>query len=135
MDARTELRVRYSETDAMGVVHHSCFLSWFEVGRTELMREAGYAYTEMEKDGITMPVVEARCRYHSPARYDDRITVETHLEEITRVTTRFSYRVGRTSDGTLLASGSTLHAAVDGRGVPRRLPERLVAVFSAAGRA
>lgn len=116
----------------MGVVHHSHYLVWFEIGRTELMRDAGCSYAEIEQEGILMPVIEARCRYLSPARYDEQIVVETCLEEVTRVTARFTYRVGRPKDGALLATGSTRHAAVDRRGVPRRLPERLVSAFTVA---
>ena len=130
--ARTSVRVRYPETDHMGVVHHSHFMIWFEIGRTELMRQVGLPYAEMEKQGVWMPVVEASCKYVSPARYDDLVTVETRVEEITRVTTRFSYRVRRESDGTLLATGATRHAATDDRGVPRRLPGAMVSAFSTA---
>jgi acyl-CoA thioester hydrolase len=130
--ARLTLRVRYAETDAMGVVHHSHFLVWFESGRTELMRQAGCPYADMEREGYRMPVVEASCRYVSPARYDDLVTVETRVEDLTRVTARFSYRVERASDGAVLATGSTRHAATDERGAPRRLPERLVALLSEA---
>ena len=130
--SRTSVRVRYPETDPMGVVHHTHFLVWFEIGRTDLMRQAGYPYSEMEKQGYWMPVVEATCRYMSPARYDDLLTVVTTIEEINRVTTRFSYRVER-EDGTLLATGATRHAATDQKGVPRRLPERLVSVLTGKG--
>ncbi|HET9481944.1 MAG TPA: outer membrane protein assembly factor BamD [Candidatus Polarisedimenticolia bacterium] len=125
----TRLRVRYPETDAMGVVHHTHYLVWFEIGRTELMREAGCSYAEIEKEGIWLPVIEASCRYHSPARYDDEVQVVTRLEEITRVTARFTYRVERPSDGRLLATGGTRHAATDAGGVPRRMPERLAGLL------
>jgi acyl-CoA thioester hydrolase len=131
----TTLRVRYPETDQMGVVHHSHFLVWFEMGRTELMREAGCPYAGLEKEGIWMPVIEADCRYLSPARYDDLIRVETSLEEITRATARFTYRIRRESDGKVLATGSTRHAATDRDGVPRRLPESLSSLFAADPRA
>lgn len=126
----TTLRVRYPETDQMGVVHHIHYLVWFEVGRTELMREAGCSYAALEKDGVWMPVVEATCKYHSPARYDDVVSVGTRLTEVTRVTARFEYRVEREADGRLLATGSTRHAATDHRGVPCRMPERVVALLA-----
>ena len=129
----TSIRVRYPETDQMGVVHHTHYLVWFEIGRTELMREIGCAYAEMEKEGVWMPVVDATCRYVSPARYDDWIVVETHLEDVTRVTARFAYRVNRQSDGRLLATGATRHAATDRNGVPCRLPESITSVFSTQG--
>lgn len=127
----TTLRVRYPETDHMGVVHHTHYLVWFEVGRTELMRAAGCTYADMEKDGVWMPVVDASCKYQSPARYDDVIRVHTMLAEVTRVTARFEYRVERESDGRLLATGSTRHAATDRLGVPCRIPERVLALMSA----
>ncbi len=127
---RTSLRVRYPETDQMGVVHHSHYLVWFEIGRTELMRDAGFAYSEMEKAGVRMPVIEAHCRYLRPARYDDTLTVETRLDTIRRASVRFEYRVERTGDGTLVATGSTRHAATDASGAPRRLPDRFLSVFA-----
>ncbi|HEY3174567.1 MAG TPA: thioesterase family protein [Candidatus Polarisedimenticolia bacterium] len=128
----SSVRVRYPETDQMGVVHHTHFLVWFEIGRTELMRDLGCAYADLEKEGVWMPVVEASCRYLSPARYDDLVTVETRVEEVTRVTTRFTYRVVRPADGRVLATGSTRHAATNGSGVPCRLPERILSLLSAS---
>lgn len=127
------IRVRYPETDQMGVVHHTHYLVWFEIGRTELMRDIGCAYDDMEKQGVWMPVVDATCRYVSPARYDDWILVETRLEDVTRVTARFGYRVTRQSDGQLLATGATRHAATDRNGVPCRLPDSIAAIFSGQG--
>jgi len=126
----TSVRVRYPETDRMGVVHHTHFLSWFEIGRTEWMREAGCSYAELERGGISMPVIEAGCRYLSPARYDDVVAVEARLEEVTRVIVRFTYRVVRQPDGKLLATGFTRHAAIDSMGIPRRLPPEMVSLFS-----
>src|SRR5262249_7317063 len=107
--SRTRVRVRYPETDRMGVVHHSHYLTWFEVGRTEWMRDRGRSYAEMEKDGIFMPVVEARCRYLASARYDEEIEIETRLAEATRIRIEFRYAVSRAADGRLLAEGSTVH--------------------------
>jgi len=133
MTARTSVRVRYPETDAMGVVHHTHCLVWFEIGRTELMRAAGYPYARMESEGLRFPVIEATCRYHRPARYDDLVTVESRIEEMTRATTLFSYRIERDHDGMLLATGMTRHAATDPAGRPRRLPAGLVDVLTAAG--
>ena len=129
----TRIRVRYPETDQMGVVHHTHYLVWFEVGRTELMREIGCTYADMEKQGVWMPVIDVACRYLSPARYDDWIVIETRLEEVTRVTARFAYRVTRQEDGQLLATGATRHAATDGNGVPCRLPDSIAAVFTTHG--
>jgi len=117
----------------MGVVHHSHFLVWFELGRTELMREAGCAYADLERQGIWMPVVEASCRYLSPARYDEVLEVHTVLAEVSRVTARFEYEVRRSADARLLATGGTRHAAIDARGVPCRMPEKVVQLAGAGG--
>ena len=114
----------------MGVVHHSHFLSWFEIGRTEWMRESGCSYADLERGGISMPVIEASCRYRSPAHYDDVVVVEARLEEVTRVTVRFGYRVVRQADGKLLATGFTRHAATDSAGAPRRLPPDVLTLLS-----
>lgn len=116
------VRVRYPETDHMGVVHHTHYLVWFEVGRTELMRGRGYSYAEMESDGIYMPVVEASCRYHAPARYDDEVEIETVVHAASRIKVEFAYRAVRRSDGRLLATGRTVHVATDTAGAPRRMP-------------
>jgi len=120
---RTRLRVRYPETDPMGVVHHTHYFVWFEVGRTELMRERGRSYAAMENDGVFMPVVEAECRYVAPARYDDEIEVETTVASISRIRVEFHYAARRMPDLTLLATGRTVHVATDGTGSPRRMSE------------
>ncbi len=124
--SRVGVRVRYPETDQMGVAHHSHFFVWFEIGRTELMREAGCAYARLEESGISMPVVEATCRYRNPARYDDLVSVETRLERATRAGVRFGYRVVRDADGRLLATGMSRHAATDRDGGLTRLPPELL---------
>lgn len=110
----------------MGVVHHSHYLVWFEIGRTEYMRERGSSYADMEKGGIFMPVVEAFSRYHAPARYDEVLEVETVVAAATRVKVEFAYRILRPSDGKLLATGGTVHAATDPAGQPRRMPSSAV---------
>ncbi|MBI3451135.1 MAG: acyl-CoA thioesterase [Acidobacteria bacterium] len=107
----------------MGVAHHTHYLTWFEVGRTELMRERGRSYAEMERDGIFMPVVEAACRYLSSARYDDEIEIETRLVEASRVRVEFNYVVSRPADGKVLAEGRTVHVATDAGGAPRRMSQ------------
>ncbi len=117
------VRVRYSETDKMGFVHHSRHFSWFEVGRTELLRERGFPYRELEEKGIFMPVVEACCRYRSPARYDDLMEVETELREVTYVRVRFEYAVRRVEDEKLIATGFTIHVCTDHAGSPTKLPD------------
>ena len=120
-----QVRVRYPEVDRMGVAHHASHFVWFEIGRTELMRGRGIAYARLEDEGVFLPVIEARCAYRAPARYDDLLRVRTSLLSAGPVRVTFEYRIEREPDGTLLATGRTTHAAVDGRGRPRRLPPEL----------
>jgi acyl-CoA thioester hydrolase len=120
-----ELRVRYPEVDRMGVAHHSNHFVWFEIGRTELMRARGVTYRRLEEEGILLPVIEASCSYHAPARYDDLLRVHTRIESATAVRIAFTYRIESEADGRTLATGATQHAAVDRGGRPRRLPARL----------
>jgi acyl-CoA thioester hydrolase len=120
-----QVRVRYPEVDRMGVAHHANHFVWFEMGRTELMRARGVTYLKLEEDGIFLPVIEATCSYHAPARYDEELRIRTSLETATAVRVSFSYRIESETDGRLLASGSTRHAAVDRGGRPRRLPAEL----------
>jgi acyl-CoA thioester hydrolase len=122
----SQVRVRYAETDGMGVVYYGNYLTWFEVGRTDLLRQLGETYREIEqKEKIHLPVVEAHCRYHRPARYDDVIEIVTRASRPSRARLQFDYELSRAEDGVLLASGSTLHVAVDRDGKPCRLPRRL----------
>ena len=124
-EATTEVRVRYPEVDRMGVAHHRVHFVWFEIGRTEWMRQAGLPYSRVEAEGIHLPVIAATCAYHAPARYDDLLNVRTTLGGMTAARATFEYRIERGADGALLAAGSTTHAAVDATGRPRRLPESL----------
>jgi acyl-CoA thioester hydrolase len=125
-----QVRVRYPEVDRMGVAHHANHFIWFEIGRTELMRARGIDYRRLEDEGIFLPVIEAACAYHAPARYDDLLRVRTHVETASGVRVSFSYRIESEPDGRLLASGSTRHAAVDRDGRPRRLPATLKGLLS-----
>jgi acyl-CoA thioester hydrolase len=120
-----ELRVRYPEVDRMGVAHHANHFIWFEIGRTELMRSRGVTYRSLEDEGILLPVIEASCAYHAPARYDDLLRVRTRIESATAVRIAFEYRIEHEADGRLLATGATRHASVDCGGRPRRLPARV----------
>ena len=122
---RTLVRVRYAETDRMGVVYYANYLVWFEVGRTEWLREAGWSYREMEAGGVALPVIEAHCEYRQPARYDDEIEIVTRASLITPVRIRFDYDVRRAGDQAPAASGYTVHASLDAGGRPCRLPERV----------
>lgn len=121
-------RVRYFETDQMRVVHHANYFVWFEAARSEYCRKYGIDYAAMERDGYALPVVEARCRYRVPARYDDEISVTATLVERTRRTLRMSYRVER--DGTAIAEGETLQVLVGSDGKPRTWPQGAGDLFS-----
>ena len=125
-----EVRVRYAEVDRMGVAHHTAHFVWFEIGRTEWMRARDLPYGRVEDDGIYLPVVEATCTYHAPARYDDLLRVRSCPAGFTGARVTFSYRIERAQDDALLVTGRTVHATVDGRGRPRRLPTRLREVLS-----
>ena len=115
-------RVRYAETDAMGIVHHSRYFPWFEMGRTEYMRARGFTYRELEALGVQLAVVEANCRYRFPARYDDPVLLWTWMEEFSRVRVRFAYAACLDAEPPrLLVEGFTLHAFIDATGRPLRI--------------
>jgi acyl-CoA thioester hydrolase len=126
----TTLRVRYAETDKMGVVYYANFLVWFEVARADLLRALGWTYREMEAAGVSLPVIQAHCDYMRPARYDDEIEIRTEGEMVSAVRMRFNYTVVRRADQVVAAQGHTVHAAVDASGRPCRLPARVKEVFS-----
>lgn len=132
MICEARLRVRYAETDQMGVVYHSNYIIWFEVGRVELLREIGYTYREMETDGVHLPVVEVRCRYKSPAQYDDAIIVRTRMLNLRGFLIQFGYEVLRESDGTLLAEGESTHIVVGPDMQRATLPEKYMLPFTKA---
>ena len=125
----SRVRVRYAETDQMGVVYHANYFVWFEVGRTDLLRQSGSTYRELEADGVGLPVIEAHCEYRQPARYDDELEIRTEATLASPVRVEFAYEVVRTSDGTRLVTGRTVHAGVDKDGRPCRLPERVRTLF------
>ncbi len=124
----TSLRVRYAETDRMGVVYHANFLVWFEVGRTDWLRQSGWTYREMEAEGVGLPVIEAHCAYRQPVRYDDEVTITTRATRLSQVRVRFDYEIVL-PDGAVSATGHTVHAAVDSAGRPCRLPDRVLTMF------
>jgi acyl-CoA thioester hydrolase len=123
------LRVRYAETDKMGVVYHANYLVWFEVGRCELLRAVGSSYRGLEASGIMLPVIEAHCEYRSPARYDDELQVKTWGELLSPARVEFTYEVSRPCDHTVNAVGRTVHASIDSSGKPCRLPEEIRDLF------
>jgi len=127
------LRVRYAETDQMGVAYHSNHFIWFEVGRVELLRQLGFSYKDMEQnDNCHMPVVDARCRYRVPAVYDEEVIVRTHLKNVRESVVRFGYELRRASDGRLLATGETMHIAVDSEKKITAFPEKYIKALRAA---
>ena len=121
----SRLRVRYAETDQMGIAWHGSYFEWFEVGRTDLLRERGMTYRELEEQDLYLPVVEARAAYGRPARYDDALVVHTRVASHSGARVAFEYEVRLEADELPLATGFTAHAAVNGRGKPRRLPPEL----------
>jgi acyl-CoA thioester hydrolase len=126
----SRVRVRYAETDKMGVVYHANYFIWFEIGRTDLLRSLGWSYREMEEDGVSLPVIEAQCRYHRSAKYDDELEVRAEGRMLSPVRMEFTYQVVRREDQAVAASGRTVHAALDRAGRPCRLPERIRQVFA-----
>jgi acyl-CoA thioester hydrolase len=119
----TRLRVRYAETDQMGVVYHSNYLIWFEVGRTELLRELGFDYKRMELEhDAGVVVVDARVRYRSPARYDDQLVVRTRVTQLRRHVIHFGYEIVHEPDGLLLATGETVHVVTNSKLEKRSMP-------------
>jgi acyl-CoA thioester hydrolase len=128
--AAVDIRVRYAETDKMGVVYHANYFMWFEIGRCELLRKMGRSYRDLEATGIGLPVIEAHCEYRSPARYDDELEVRTTGRMLSPARLEFSYEIRRPSDGTVNAVGRTVHAAVDTAGRPCRLPDYVQELLS-----
>jgi acyl-CoA thioester hydrolase len=129
------LRVRYAETDQMGVVYHANHFIWFEVGRVELLRQLGFSYRAMEQeDGCGITVVDAHCRYKAPARYDDEILVRTHLKHVRESLVQFGYELVRVEDSLVLAEGETTHLVIDKELKKRAIPEKYLKVFREAVR-
>jgi acyl-CoA thioester hydrolase len=123
--AVTRVRVRYAETDQMGVVYYANYFVWFEVGRTELLRSLGGTYRDLEANGIFLPVIEASCTYSQASRYDDELDIRTTGRLLSPVRMEFQYEVVRLADQVTTATGRTVHAALNPRGRPCRLPERV----------
>jgi acyl-CoA thioester hydrolase len=129
----TRLRVRYAETDQMGVVYHSNHFVWFEIGRVELLRQLGFSYRDMEsKDDRFIAVAEAKCRYRAPVRYDEEIVVRTEMLNVRDSVVHFGYELRRLDDGTLLAEGETTHIVTDAEMKLAELPEKYLKAFRAA---
>jgi acyl-CoA thioester hydrolase len=138
MPVTTEVRVRYAETDQMGIVYYANYLVWFEIGRVELLRALGLAYSQLEIDHqCILPVIEASCRYRSPARYDDEILIETRPSLLRGSVIRFAYRIYAKSnqerkERELLAEGETVHMVCNDQLKRKQLPEKYAAALRAA---
>jgi acyl-CoA thioester hydrolase len=136
MPVTTEVRVRYAETDQMGIVYYANYLVWFEIGRVELLRALGLTYNQLEIDHqCILPVIEASCRYRAPARYDDEIVIETRPSLLRGSVLKFAYQVWRkateTEERKLLAEGETVHVVCDGELNKKPLPEDYEAALRA----
>jgi acyl-CoA thioester hydrolase len=129
---KVQLRARYAETDQGGVVHHSVYPVWFEMGRTELLRANGLAYKDLEAAGVFFVVAELRLKYRLPARYDEPLELETTCWKVTPAKIEHTYRLTRKPDGVLLAEGSSVLACVDGDGKVRRIPDFMYPADDAA---
>ena len=134
MPTRTTLRVRYAETDQMGVVYYANYFVWCEIGRVEFFRQLGYDYKQMEiEDDCHLPVVESHCRYRAPARYDDEVVIETRVTALRSSVIKFAYRILRLNadDEQLLAEAETVHVTVDKSMQKRYLPDKYVLAIKA----
>jgi acyl-CoA thioester hydrolase len=121
----SRVRVRYADTDQMGVTYHANYLVWFEVARTDWLRHHGWTYRDMEREGFRLPVIDVHCRYHSPARYDDDIDIYARASLVSPARIRFDYDMRIAADGTLVATGHTEHAVLGAGGRPCRVPDRV----------
>lgn len=120
----SKVRVRYAETDQMGVAYYANYLVWFEVGRSQFCNDCGFSYRDMEREtGLFLIVAEAHCRYKTPARYEDELIISTTISELTRRTIKFSYEINR-ADGAAVAAGDTLHVLINTSGRPSTLPDK-----------
>jgi acyl-CoA thioester hydrolase len=128
--SHSQITVRYAETDMMGIVYHANYLTWFEIGRTHLLKELGLPYRQLETDGYRLPVLEISAKYSRPALYDDALAIVTRLREKPLLRIRLDYEVHRGEE--LLATGESVHAFVDLQGRPVRPPASVVAVMAAA---
>ncbi|HOG13038.1 MAG: thioesterase family protein [Smithellaceae bacterium] len=118
----TTFRVIYADTDAMGIVYHTNYIRWFELGRNELMRQMGIVYSDLENLGLHLPLTTVFCRYLQPARYDDLLTVETCFDYIKRASIRYSSKIWDENQRKLLVEGYTIHACTSNEGKIRRMP-------------
>jgi acyl-CoA thioester hydrolase len=123
------VRVRYADVDRMGVAYHSRYIEWFEAARTEMLREMGLPYRQMEDRGFLLPVIEVQCAYRAPARYDDVVEVLTAITEVTRLKIELEYKVRRSETAILLAEGRTLHCFTNPEGRPVRADREILSIL------
>ncbi len=126
----SEIQVRYAETDQMGVAYHAAFFPWLEVGRMTLLHRLGKTYSEMEAEGVYLPVVEAHLEYLKPAHFEDVLVVKTQVAEVRRASVKFSYEVCRKGEDTVLARGHTIHVTTTREGKTMRMPEQVREMLS-----
>jgi acyl-CoA thioester hydrolase len=126
----SRIRVRYAETDQMGVAYHGGYFAWFEVGRTDLLRARGVTYRELESRDVRLPVIETGARFLRPVLYDDLIEIRTRVSEVSGARLRFEYELHRDGTEGPLATAFTAHAAVNGKGRPRRLPADVLSLLA-----
>ena len=130
MESKTYLTVRYAETDQMGIVHHSNYPIWFEVGRTEFLKNLGTSYSGVEDSGVILPLFEISCQFKSPAKYEDDILIITSIKSLSRVRVCFSYEVLNIADNKLLATGETMHAWTDKALKPVNAEKKIPELYS-----
>lgn len=121
-----KVRVIYADTDAMGIVYHTNYIRWFEMGRNEIMRQLGVAHAELEKLGLNLPLTKVSCHYLAPAKYDDLVTIETKFDYIKRASIRFNSKIWDENQEKILAEGYTIHACTNNDGKIRRIPKLLL---------
>jgi acyl-CoA thioester hydrolase len=126
----TKVRVIYADTDAMGIVYHTNYIRWFELGRNEFMRQLGVAYTELEKLGLNLPLTKVSCHYLISAKYDQILTVETKFDYIKRASIRFNSQIWDENKEKLLVEGYTIHACTNNEGKIRRIPQLLLELIN-----
>jgi len=119
----TKIRVLYADTDAMGVVYHTNYIKWFELGRNEFMRQLGIPYTELGKIGLNLPLIKVSCEYLKFATYDQLLNVETKFDYIKKATVRFNSRIWDENKENLVAEGYTIHVCTNNEGKIRRIPK------------
>ncbi|MRR17219.1 MAG: acyl-CoA thioesterase [Deltaproteobacteria bacterium] len=122
----TKVRVIYADTDAMGIVYHTNYIRWFEMGRNEIMRQLGVSHSELERLGLNLPLTKVSCHYLAPAKYDDMVTIETKFDYIKRASIRFNSKIWDENQEKVLAEGYTIHACTNNEGKIRRIPKLLL---------